>query len=210
MELAVEDITPRAPRQARSRETVRQILVESARLLQESGAASFSMPTVAVRAKVNRASVYKYFPTKFAIFNALAQKYVEVFIARVSDHLAQTTLATWQDATKALIRFTADVYNDDASARVLFLSGALTPEIDAAHHVDTNQRVARFTRQLFEERYGVKHAPADPDPYLAAIEAVIALFAIAQRKHARIGSDYIAEGYTLAKVYLETHLAPDR
>lgn len=206
MELVVDELTPRKPQQARSRQTVKLILQHAERLLQEAGPQKFSMPALAQRANVNRASVYKYFPTKFAVFNSLAQTYVDAFIAELTARMESTRHSNWQAALEEVIRFSAEIYNRNPVARVLFLSGALTPEIEAAHHVSNNLRVSAFLREIFETRHQVAQVPTDPDPYLVATEAVIATFSLSQRRESRISPAMTTEAYRVGSAYLGGYL----
>ena len=61
----------KAPRQARSAETVRVIVEGAARVLERGGLDGFSTNAVAVEAGVSVGSVYQYFPAKDALIGAL-------------------------------------------------------------------------------------------------------------------------------------------
>lgn len=59
------------PRQARARATVEAVLDAAAALLREVGVDRLTTNAIADRAGVNVASLYKYFPNKFAVLAAL-------------------------------------------------------------------------------------------------------------------------------------------
>ena len=61
----------KAPRQARSLETVRVIVEAAARILEADGLDGFSTNAVAERAGVSVGSLYQYFPRKEALIGAL-------------------------------------------------------------------------------------------------------------------------------------------
>lgn len=61
----------KAPRQARSVETVRIIVEAAARILEEAGLGGFTTNAVAQRAGVSIGSLYQYFPRKEALIGAL-------------------------------------------------------------------------------------------------------------------------------------------
>src|SRR5690625_981636 len=150
MKLKPDEITPRAPQQARSHRTVRALMREGAGLLQESGVAGFSMIKLAERVGVNRSSAYSYFPTKYALFNALAERFIDTFIDWVRKEINPEPGWNWRTALDRLCEYSAEIYNREPTARILFLEGAITPEIEIAHHETNNRRVARFIRELFE------------------------------------------------------------
>jgi AcrR family transcriptional regulator len=64
----------RSPRQARSRERHQRILDATAELLEEAGVEGLSTRLIASRAGVNVATIYQFFPNKYAVLNALAER----------------------------------------------------------------------------------------------------------------------------------------
>jgi len=64
----------RTPRQPRSRATVEAILDATAGLLREVGADRLTTNAIAERAGINVASLYAYFPNKFAILASLWER----------------------------------------------------------------------------------------------------------------------------------------
>jgi AcrR family transcriptional regulator len=64
----------RLPKQARARETVDRILEATARLLAERGFAGVNTNVVAEHAGLKPPAIYRYFPNKYALYFALAEK----------------------------------------------------------------------------------------------------------------------------------------
>lgn len=177
--------------------------------LAKTGPHEFSIPTLAQRTAINRASVYQFFPTKYAIFNALAERYVTEFMGLVAQQFAPTSHRHWRTAVAALIELGGDFYAARPAARRLLLGGAITSEIDTAHET-TNQKVAQFARSYLEERFGLRILPHDPDPYFIAVEAVNAVYAASQQLHGEITCVYIVEAQRIAQAYLGVHLVDAR
>ena len=76
--------TPRkAPKQARSLETVTAIVEAAARILEADGHDGFSTNAVAERAGVSVGSLYQYFPSKDALIGALIIRETSLLIAKV-------------------------------------------------------------------------------------------------------------------------------
>jgi len=86
--------TPARPRQQRARETRRRILDATLELLEDSGIEKISTNLVARRAGVNIASVYKYFPDKYAILQELAQQFGQLQADLICAYLRQVDATT--------------------------------------------------------------------------------------------------------------------
>lgn len=71
----------KAPKQARSAETVRIIVEAAARILEQSGLGGFNTNAVADRAGVSIGSLYQYFPGKEALLGALIVRETSLLIA---------------------------------------------------------------------------------------------------------------------------------
>lgn len=69
---ATESIMRTMPRQQRARAAVHRILRATGELLDEAGYDALTTTAVAERAAVNIATLYRYFPDKFALVHALA------------------------------------------------------------------------------------------------------------------------------------------
>ncbi|MFE1437591.1 TetR family transcriptional regulator [Streptomyces sp. NPDC058739] len=103
----------RAPVQRRSAERLTRILDACADLLDEVGYDALSTRAVALRAGVPIGSVYRFFGNKRAMADALAQRNLERFTARVRERLADIGAAGsggtggegggWRAATDAVL-----------------------------------------------------------------------------------------------------------
>jgi hypothetical protein len=139
------------------------------------------------------------------VFNSLAQRYLDDFIELVRGHLAPGRSDDWAEVLGELIAYVAGLYQREPTARVLFLGGALTPEIATAHHLENNARMAGLMREVVEAT-GQPELGSDPDPYLIVVETVIAVLATSQRCLGRIEPSYTGEARRLAIGYLRSHL----
>ncbi len=93
----------RAPVQRRSAERLTRILDASADLLDEVGYDALSTRAVAIRAGVPIGSVYRFFGNKRAMVDALAQRNLERYIARVTERLRQESGGGWRQAMDAVL-----------------------------------------------------------------------------------------------------------
>jgi AcrR family transcriptional regulator len=81
----------KAPKQARSLETVRIIVEAAARILEQHGQDGFSTNAVAERAGVSIGSLYQYFPRKEALIVALIVRETSRLVSDVEAAMAQPT-----------------------------------------------------------------------------------------------------------------------
>ena len=102
--------TKRSPRQTRGKETIRQILLASARLFAEHGVATVTTNDIASEAGIPVGSVYSYFDDKNAIIRSLLELYTSDIIA-VFDDLADNPLLPYMSRFEvATIVFNAWAY----------------------------------------------------------------------------------------------------
>ncbi|KUN92824.1 TetR/AcrR family transcriptional regulator [Streptomyces caeruleatus] len=93
----------RAPVQRRSAERLTRILDACADLLDEVGYDDLSTRAVAQRAGVPIGSVYRFFGNKRQMADALAQRNLERYIARVTERLKGATDGDWRVAMDAVL-----------------------------------------------------------------------------------------------------------
>jgi AcrR family transcriptional regulator len=93
----------RAPVQRRSAERLTRILDACADLLDEVGYDDLSTRAVAQRAGVPIGSVYRFFGNKRQMADALAQRNLERYTARVTDRLKEADGGGWRVAMDAVL-----------------------------------------------------------------------------------------------------------
>lgn len=92
-----------APRQARSRATIEHVLEVSAELLEEVGLEGFNTNLLATRAGVGTRAIYRYFPNKFAIIVALAERFRDLEREWVGDLKELAGSPDWREAVRQAI-----------------------------------------------------------------------------------------------------------
>ena len=93
----------RAPVQRRSAERLTRILDACADLLDQVGYDALSTRAVAQRAGVPIGSVYRFFGNKRQMVDALAQRNLERYSARVTQRLRETGEGGWRTAMDAVL-----------------------------------------------------------------------------------------------------------
>lgn len=117
------------PIQARSRERVRQVLDAADRLLAAEGAEAFTTTRIAAAAGIPVGSVYRYFPDKQVIVEALAVRYWDGFaalVAAVADRDEQSPLP---DPAGAVLDALAGCFRTQPGFRALWYGGLRTERV---------------------------------------------------------------------------------
>lgn len=117
------------PQQARSRATFERILEAAAELLEEVGLEGFNTNLLAERAGVGSRALYRYFPNKFAVLVALAERFSALEPLWIGDLKALSGTSDWRLAVDAAI----DGYYQTAAVRpgyaALRAASVMLPEL---------------------------------------------------------------------------------
>ncbi len=119
----------RQPVQARSRERVEKILDAAVQLLIEEGYDAVKTNAIARRADVSIGSVYQFFPNRFAIFGALAERYREKIAHSLESHLRVGPDRPWDAALAETIDTLAAMWRTDWAFHSVWLAIQNTAEL---------------------------------------------------------------------------------
>jgi AcrR family transcriptional regulator len=140
----------KAPRQARSVETVSVIIEAAARVLEHVGLGEFTTNAVAERAGVSIGSLYQYFPDRDSLIGALIVRETsalivdaqtalilptgrealsEVIRSAVRHQLRRPKLARWLDLEEARLPFDDDVQQTLGRLRAVLLDVLRRPDL---------------------------------------------------------------------------------
>jgi AcrR family transcriptional regulator len=131
---------PRRPSQKRGQERVDALLDAADRLLMEHDPGEIGLYDVAKLAGVPPTSAYHFFPTKDAIFLALAERYLAKMHGSVDDEVTGGDLECWQDLIGIWYHRVVRYFNDNLPARKLFIGSAVGSDIKRMdfHDIQTN------------------------------------------------------------------------
>jgi AcrR family transcriptional regulator len=189
----------RAPVQRRSAERLTRILDACADLLDEVGYDGLSTRAVAQRAGVPIGSVYRFFGNKRQMADALAERNLERFTARVTERLKEATGGGWRAAMDAVL----DEYlamKRTAPGFSLVDFGNQIPV--GARHAEPNHRVADRLTDLLS---GYIDREPDEDlrrTFLIAVETADTLVHLAFRVAPEGDERVIAEAREMLRAYL--------
>ncbi|MFG2588577.1 TetR family transcriptional regulator [Streptomyces sp. NPDC048438] len=195
----------RVPVQQRSADRLARILDAGAVLLDETGYEQLSTRAVADRAGVPIGSVYRFFPNKRALVDALAERNLEVYAGRVVARLEAIPEREWRAAIDAVL----DEYLAMKRSVAGFALVDFGPPVPVPGPLDAevNRRVAGRLTELLSGHLGRGRDGAASDArllrtVLVCVQAADALLQLAFRTDPEGDPDLIAETRVLLRAYL--------
>ncbi|MFJ7076705.1 TetR family transcriptional regulator [Streptomyces sp. NPDC098781] len=188
----------RAPVQRRSAERLTRILDACADLLDEVGYDDLSTRAVAQRAGVPIGSVYRFFGNKRQMADALAQRNLERWTARVAERLKETGDGGWQSAMDAVL----DEYIAMKRTAPGFSLVDFGNQIPVGTRGEPNHRVADRLSELLS---GYLDREPDDDlrrTFLVAVETADTLVHLAFRMAPEGDDRILVEARELLRAYL--------
>ncbi len=120
----------RLPSQARSRERVDRILDAAAQLLIEEGYDAVKTNHVARMAGVSIGSIYQFFPNRYAIFHALAVRYMDRISDVLLSHLgAGAPERPWEEVIDEVIDILAGIWRSEPAFLAVWMAIQNTAEL---------------------------------------------------------------------------------
>ncbi|MEU9064289.1 TetR/AcrR family transcriptional regulator [Streptomyces sp. NPDC048430] len=195
----------RVPVQQRSADRLARILDAGAALLDETGYEQLSTRAVADRAGVPIGSVYRFFPNKRALVDALAERNLQVYADRVVARLEAIPEREWRAAIDAVL----DEYLAMKRSVAGFALVDFGPPVPVPGPLDAevNRRVAGRLTELLSGHLGRGRDGAASDArllrtVLVCVQAADALLQLAFRTDPEGDPDLIAETRVLLRAYL--------
>ena len=201
------DVSPRRrPVQARSRERVNTILHHAAGIFHEQGVDSTSMSAIARQSGMSLASLYRYFPNKAAIVNAIAERHVEKMEQALRAKLPQLSLS---DAVDVLIDLFYDFYRTEPAYSAIRSGVEAMPELRQLDLRELYSNARDLDARLQEE---YPDLPADRrwTASLLLPRSAGTILRLAATLPDEQGVLLVQEMKTMARAYLDNLVAQDR
>ena len=184
-------------------------LVEATeQLLGEYSPDDVGLYQIAEAAGAPTASVYHFFPTKEAAFLALAERYLQGFIALGEEPIEAASLQSWQDLFALDHRRAMEFYNSHPPALKIFYGGYGS--------LQTRQADIRFTAgiagSLYRRMDAAFHMPFLRDAgmnFHIALAIMDAIWAISYQQHDEITEAFYKESLEACMAYCRLFL-PER
>ena len=197
------------PKQERTQKRMEKVIEATEKMIVNMDLEKISIPEVANVSGVPRASIYQFFPTKYDLLRHIALQHLNVLINHLKGVGLQAILEQpnqpitvyGQLVTAAMIRATADFYNESDVASILILSGAVTQQSYLEYQIEL-QKVSSAMRDALKMINVDEHIPSQPDTLTILIELVFTCM-----KHGYYNESYISEAicqecYRIAMSYL--------
>lgn len=140
------------PRQARGQAAVERILEATGELLEEFGYDGVTTIRIAERAGVNIATLYRYFPNKFAVLSALAERFDAERADATARVLRQMPFSTqWRGSVAAAITATERLRDTQPGGRALRRALQSSPELWQIDF-EMTRRVARVLAETLRNQ----------------------------------------------------------
>jgi AcrR family transcriptional regulator len=195
---------PRRPLQERGRVRYEALLDAAEALLSERDLDDIGYYEIVKRAGMPAASAYHFFPTKSAIFMALAERYFEHFVLDAT-RIPRKAWPHWQDLLTTMHRRAAAYYNGHKAAMKLILGAQPFLELQQADS-STNHKISA---QILETLRAIYELPFIKDAerrFLVAIAISDGIWRSSFSEFGRITPEYQAEGVRAVVAYMRTFL----
>jgi AcrR family transcriptional regulator len=145
----------RAPVQARSQERVKLLLDTTAVLVDEIGIEGVTTGLLAERAKVSIGSVYRFFPDRISLMQALSARNLERFGERYLAEFERLQVETWQEALDVTVAQFVEMLETEPGFRALRFGDVIDEQLLDGEERNTRLRIESFA-DLLTGRLGVK------------------------------------------------------
>jgi AcrR family transcriptional regulator len=193
------------PVQARSSARLAGLLDAAAAVIDEIGFERLTTAMVAERAGASIGTVYRYFPDRIAVVEALAIRSTQRLAERFVSALAESGAATWQAACDALIDVTADMYRTEPGFRAIRFGDAA--DTGTGDSEDRMAALGNTVAQIMHDRFGLPVGERMARTWVVLAESSHAVFARAYRDPAHPDTALVEEYRTMSRTHLEAVVA---
>jgi AcrR family transcriptional regulator len=194
--------TRSAPVQARSRERIEAVLAKTEEMILEVGPEATSIPDIAAAVGVPRATIYQYFPDKYALFAHLAGLYFGRLAAHLTVAVEQVSSQAWQELVRVIVDATADYLNADRAAAILTLNGPFGSADRIAHEAKDLALQGLVQAHPAGQAY-LSSRPVKPERVALVIKIAFACLRYGYQKEGRVSPAICDEAVLAATAYLE-------
>jgi len=193
----------RRPAGGRAQKTVERILASTAELLDEVGFDDLSTNRIAEHAGVNVASLYKYFPNKYALLVALADQMREMQLVLLSERLQPR--GDWRGELEALLDAYLHLFLSEPGFAALAAVLSSSPSL---REIDETSLAAEA--RVIAERvvaYGLEGSRADREAIARVmLEAARGVLPLVRRAGPARRKRLMRELHRMLEAYLSTYI----
>jgi AcrR family transcriptional regulator len=148
----------RRPRQARSRARVKRLLDAAETVLASEGYDALTVRRLAAEAEVPIGTLYQFFPDKQAVLDTLAHRYLDEFIAVLTELVSRAEQERWDDPVRILVETFAEAYRSRPAYVAIWTSRQLSPQLRLADE-ENNATIADGVRRVLLAQFDLTDGP---------------------------------------------------
>ncbi|GAA1525163.1 AcrR family transcriptional regulator [Agromyces terreus] len=188
------------PTQRRSSQRLDALLDAAADIVDESGFERLTTQMVAERAGASIGTVYRYFPDRVAVVNALRERAIRRYRERVADDAERTAPATWWQLIDLALDACISMYREEPGFAVVHAGRRDRAEDDEPEFA---ARMARLISEEFEIELG-----DDELRFRLGIALEVGHSLVNRAFERTVDGDevYLAEARNLVRSYLFEHV----
>lgn len=194
------------PVQARSSARLTGLLDAAAAIIDEIGFERLTTAMVAERAGASIGTVYRYFPDRIAVVEALSVRSVQRLVDRVSVEVRERALTDWHRSVDVVVDILVDMYRSEPGFRAIRFGESETA--DRTLSTESRRPLADQLVACMVDRFGVERTTDLEFAVEVATETGSALIARAFFSDPKGDGRFVDECRTLVTAYLERALAP--
>jgi AcrR family transcriptional regulator len=189
------------PVQARSSARLAGLLDAAAAVIDEIGFERLTTAMVAERAGASIGTVYRYFPDRIAVVEALAIRCTQRLAERFVGALEERGAETWQEACDALIDLTAQMYRTEPGFRAIRFGDAA--DTGSGEAEDRMAALGAAVSTILHERFDLPTGERMQRTWVVLAESSHAVMARAHRDPSAPDEALIEEYRTMSRAHLE-------
>ena len=193
------------PVQARSTARLTALLDAAASAVHELGYERLTTAMVAERAGASIGTVYRYFPDRIAVLQALASRNLERVITGIQQVYSDQSHADWRSAVEAGFDIYVDAFRTEPGFGSL-RSGDIIDLRPAATPTTLNSHIATVMMQTLNSRFSTESSEAAQFAFENAVEVMDALVARAFARQAGGDRAFLDSGKKLVLAILAERL----
>jgi AcrR family transcriptional regulator len=195
------------PVQARSTARLTALLDAAAAVIDEIGFERLTTAMVAERAGASIGTVYRYFPDRIAVLQALSARNFERMSERVLDEIRKPEHEHWLGAMASVFDLFVDAFRTEPGFGSLRLGDVIDLRPIVVHETG-NSRMAALMLDALAQRFALEVSDDARFVFDAAIELTDALVARAFVSEPEHGDPrYLEQGRQCVKLLMEQHFA---
>jgi AcrR family transcriptional regulator len=184
------------PVQARSTARLTALLDAAAGAIDELGYERLTTAMVAERAGASIGTVYRYFPDRIAVLQALAGRNLDRILGSIDRAVSDRRTTDWRDAVSAFFDAYVDAFRTEPGFASL-RAGDVLDLRPATGSSTVNSHVAEVFLRALADRFGTEVKPATKFAFENAIVIQDALIARAFARSSRGDAAYLQSGRAL-------------